>query len=347
MFLCGTFLVGCSAKNSTDTSDSGSGVVSGEVTNSSAENKNPPVETSNSHNYVTSSTFEVNGVRFWHSEDLEMECLVLEDHKLAEITLDDVMLHVQVDDQDDNGSWYDSIVQRGKRGTSTGGDLCYYATNNDMWEVATDSGKIIFLYGDKDSGDGWKSIAQRIEWTAMADGESVDVAGSEETLELEHDGILCGTITISGFLSSDRGEFNFGNGDIRSWSYGNVSAGGTCTITPSGASKYCIIELTAWTEENGEYGPVRYEFSPWHRLYADGQADDLAYGDTLESLPLATSEHPAHFIFGDNMNVKSPFGNYTSSIILKGDGTMYRLDVDFYDESGECIDSFVWPFFVN
>lgn len=60
-----------------------------------------------------------------------------------------------------------------------------------------------------------------------------------------------------------------------------------------------------------------------HRLYADGQASDLACGDTLESMPLATSEHSAHFVFGNNINVKSPFGNSeTCSIVSARSGVV-------------------------
>lgn len=348
MSLCGTFLAGCGSKNSTDTNADGNGAINGAITSSNSESDKPSVETSKTHNYVASSTFEVNDVRFWHRDDMEMECLLLEEHHLAEITLDGVTLHIQVEDQADHAGWFERIVQRGQRGASASGDLCYQAIDDDTWEVATDNGKLIILFGDKDTGDGWKAIAQAIEWTAIVDSEPVEVAGTEETFNLEHDGIDCGSIKVSGVLSSDRKEFNFGNGDIRNWSYENVSAGGTCTITPSDACKYCIIELTAWNEEDGEYSPVRYEFSPWHKLYADGQASDLACGDTLELMPLATSEHSAHFVFGNNMNIKSPFGNSeTCSFVLKTDGTMYRLDVDFYDESGESVASFVWPFFVH
>lgn len=345
MCLCVALLAGCGPKNSADTS--GNGAVSEEVAGSSSESENPPVEISNPHGSIISSTFELDGVRFWHHDDIEMECDVIEDIKLAEITLDGVMLHVQVDDQDNQSSWFDGIVRNGVRGASTSGDLCYQVINDDMWEVATDSGKLIVLLGDKGSGDDWKSIAQKIEWTIIGSSETTNVAGTEETFNLEYDGINYGIITVSGFLSSDRSEFNLGNGDIRNWSYKNVSAGGICTVTPSDVSKYTVITLTAWKEENGEYSPTRYELSPWHRLYADGQASDLTFADELEYMPLPTSEHPAQFIFGGNMDVKSPFGSETCSFVLKADGTLYRLDIDFYDESGKCVDSFIWPFFVH
>lgn len=172
--------------------------------------------------------------------------------------------------------------------------------------------------------------------------------GAEEILDIELDGIEYGTITLScSFGSENSDEFKFGDGDTLNWRYSLVSEGSTCTITPSKASKYTIAELTAWTLEDDEYEPAYYEFMPWHRLYADGQAEDLAIGDDLVNLPLPTTSHPAYFVFGKNTDMKSPFSGEPCPLELKADGTMYRLDIDFYDESGEYLAGFVQPFFIK
>lgn len=176
---------------------------------------------------------------------------------------------------------------------------------------------------------------------------SAFAAGTESTETMRIDNTVYGTIKLSGVLEEKEGKFDFGSGDVRNWSYTNVAAGSMCSIIPFDVCKYTIIELTAWTLENGEYSPADYENMTWHKLYADGQAEDIAYGDELDRMPLATSKHPASFVFGKNLNVKSPFDDEPCSFELKADGTLYRLDVDFYNESGECVASFVAPFFVK
>lgn len=170
---------------------------------------------------------------------------------------------------------------------------------------------------------------------------------NEEVLTFGNNNVEYGTITLSGFLSEGKGKFDFGDGDIRDWNYTTVKAGSTCTITPTGACKYTEIELTTWTLEDGEYVPDYYEFMPWHMLYADGQAEGLAVRDDLENLPLATPEHPAYFVFGKNVNMKSPFGGDACPLELKADGTMYRLHIDCYDESGQYLAGFTQPFFIQ
>ena len=176
---------------------------------------------------------------------------------------------------------------------------------------------------------------------------SAFAAGSEETLEMEYENTTFGTIKLSSLLDDGRTQFNFGNGDVRNWHYSVVEAGSTCTITPSGAAKYTRIYLTTWVLNDGVYDAPFYKNMPWHALYADGQAEDLAIGDELANLPLATSNHPAHFVFGKNTNMKSPFSGEPCPLELKADGTMYQLDIDFYNEAEECVASFIAPFFIK
>lgn len=149
--LSGTLLAGCGAKSS-DVSPSESGSASNPPAVSSAGSGAAPQEISDSHTPVTSSSFEINGVQFQHRDGIEMECLVIDD-RYSEITLDGVMLHVDVRNKEDESDWYDSVVSRGNQGTSSGGDLCYQSVSDALWEFATDSGKLIVMYGDRDSTD--------------------------------------------------------------------------------------------------------------------------------------------------------------------------------------------------
>lgn len=177
-------------------------------------------------------------------------------------------------------------------------------------------------------------------------------AATEEVLDLGE----YGTVTLSGGLASDKAEFVFAEGDDyggepRDWFYFEVAAGSTCTITPSDVCKYTIIDLMAYTLEDGKYVASflvndEGEKPPRHRLYADGQIADRAYWALdINELPLATSEHPAYFTFGENSNIlyeKNP-----EPIELKADGTLYRLTIRFFDESQKYVDGFIFPFFVK
>lgn len=176
---------------------------------------------------------------------------------------------------------------------------------------------------------------------------SAFAAGTEETITLRDGDTVYGTIKLSGLLEENKGSFNFGDGDVRDWYYSVVAAESTCTITPSGAGKYTLLYLTTWAPNDGVYDAPFYKNMPWHALYADGQAEDLAMRDELAKLPLATSSHPAYFVFGKNTNMKSPFSGEPCPLELKADGTMYQLDIEFYNEAEECVASFVEPFFVR
>lgn len=179
---------------------------------------------------------------------------------------------------------------------------------------------------------------------------SASAAGTKEVQTfVSRSGVDCGTVTITGFLNPGKDEFDFGDGDVAEWTYQDVELGGTCTIEPSKNSKYTNIVLTSYSLVDGEYVPADYSPLPWHRLYADGQAEDLAiWGEDINTIPLATSGHPAYFTFGKNTDVPSPFGDGNHcSFDLKADGTMYRLDIYFYDESLELIEGFALLFFVK
>lgn len=188
-----------------------------------------------------------------------------------------------------------------------------------------------------------------------AGGETTtpETAATEKVLDLGE----YGTVTLSGGLASDRAEFVFADGDdyggrTLDWNYFDVAAGSTCTITPSDKCKYTIIELTAYTLVDGKYVASFLvndgkEKPPRHMLYADGQIADRAYGNPdLSELPLATSEHPAYFTFGENTNIL--YERNPEPIVLKADGTLYRLTIEFANESQEFVDgSYILPFFVK
>lgn len=177
---------------------------------------------------------------------------------------------------------------------------------------------------------------------------SAFAAGTEETIILSDGDTVYGTIKLSGLLEESKDKFDFGNGDVRDWYYWTVEAGSTCTITPSGAGKYTLLYLTTWTLNDGVYDAPFYKNMPWHALYADGQAEDLAIGgESLADMPLATSSHPAYFVFGKNTNMKSPFSGEPCPLELNADGTMYQLDIDFYNEAEECVVSYIAPFFIK
>ena len=162
MCLLSMLFVGCGAKETADVSGNAvSGNLSNEVS-SSRESEKLSETVTDPHTPIISSSFELNGVRFWHHDDVEMECLVVEELHLAEITLNGTMLHVNVMDKKDETEWYNNIVERGTKAISTSGDICYKSITDFMWEVATESGKLITLYGDKDSGDDWKEIGKMI-----------------------------------------------------------------------------------------------------------------------------------------------------------------------------------------
>lgn len=193
---------------------------------------------------------------------------------------------------------------------------------------------------------------------APAGDETGDTAGGETTTpeEVVLDLGEYGTVTLSGGLASDKAEFVFAEGDDyggepRDWFYFDVAAGSTCTITPSDVCKYTIIDLMAYTLEDGKYVASflvndEGEKPPRHRLYADGQIADRAYGALdLNELPLATSEHPAYFTFGENSNIL--YERNPEPIVLKADGTLYRLTIHFFDESQKYVDGFIFPFFVK
>lgn len=179
---------------------------------------------------------------------------------------------------------------------------------------------------------------------------SASATGTKEVHTfISRSGVDCGTATVTGLLDTGKKEFDFGDGKVANWTYLNVELGGTCTIEPSRNSKYTDIVLTSYSLEGGEYVPADYSPLPWHRLYADGQAADLAFwSEDISTIPLATSGHPAYFTFGKNTNVPCPleFDDYCS-FDLKADGTMYELDIYCYDESLQLIDGFVLPFFVK
>lgn len=168
--LSGTLLAGCGAKTpDANTNEGGSASVPPNI--SSTESKATPQEISDSHTPVTSSSFEINGVQFQHRDGIEMECLVIDD-RYSEITLDGVMLHVDVRNKEDESDWYDSVVSRGNQGTSSGGDSCYQSVNDALWEFATDSGKLIVMYGDQGSTDDWQSIAEKLDWSVTGSPSS-------------------------------------------------------------------------------------------------------------------------------------------------------------------------------
>lgn len=168
--LSGTLLAGCGAK-APDANTNGGSSASVPPNISSAGSEATPQEISDSHTPVTSSSFEINGVHFQHRDGIEMECLVIDD-RYSEITLDGVMLHVDVRNKEDESDWYDSVVSRGNQGTSSGGDSCYQSVNDVLWEFATDSGKLIVMYGDQDSTDDWQSIAEKLDWSVTGSPSS-------------------------------------------------------------------------------------------------------------------------------------------------------------------------------
>lgn len=183
------FLSGCGAKgNLPDVSTSRNG----DSTSSEAgSGTTPSVDSSSNssdasrdpHEPVISSEFDVNGIHFKHHNGAEMECLFfqpqdLTGEELAEITLDGAMLHVQVADKESVPGEYQSIVQGGEKVSSTSGDLAYMLVADSIWTVATDSGKVLMLYGEPDSGDDWKSIAKMLEWSVIDEsGNSITEGG--------------------------------------------------------------------------------------------------------------------------------------------------------------------------
>lgn len=172
--------------------------------------------------------------------------------------------------------------------------------------------------------------------TSVDETVPTEVAGIEDVSILINEGEELGSIIVSGYLSSDKGTFIFDNGKEYNWIYTNVSAGSTCTITSTGLY-YPEISLSAWTLEDGIY--VRSEdYDRWYWLYQDGEIKEGVFEADFEKF--AIPDHPASFTFGKNA------GEY-STFELKTDGTMYLLEIVFYDESGEFVTMWSIPCFVK
>lgn len=172
--LCGGLLAGCgtTGQSEKDTSigDAASTVDKSMSLEVDSSNKSDTFH--NSHEPVISNEFDVNGIHFKHHNGAEMECLILqipdqEGRETAEITLDGVMLHVDVKNEEAAPEEYQSIVQNGSKGMNTSGDLIYSMIGDSLWNVATDSGKILTVYGEPNSGDDWKYIAKMLEWNVV------------------------------------------------------------------------------------------------------------------------------------------------------------------------------------
>lgn len=176
--LCGGLLAGCgtTGQSEKDTSIGDAASVVDKSISLEVDSANEGDTSHNSHEPVISSKFDVNGIHFEHHDGTEMECLVLQSRDLigqefAEITLDGVMLHIDVKNEETAPEEYQNIVQNGSKGINTNGDLIYSMIGDSLWDVATDSGKILTLYGEQNSGDDWKSIAKMLEWNVI-DGSS-------------------------------------------------------------------------------------------------------------------------------------------------------------------------------
>ena len=210
--------------------------------------------------------------------------------------------------------------------------------------------------GDTDSQTGSTSTGPADTSTTESTPEPADTtpsqgednSGTEKVITIDdEDGTIYGTITLSSWMDTGNDEFTFADGETKNWVYWDVGLGGTCTVEPSELISYTYIHLVGYEQENGVYFLTEEEGSPYHRLFADGEIHNIAFGDQGGEYPTASYGHPAYFTLGTNdggePNVEGDLDDFT----LKADGTMYLLEIEFYGEDGEYLYSCPSPFFVQ
>lgn len=172
--------------------------------------------------------------------------------------------------------------------------------------------------------------------------------GSEKVITIDdEDGTVYGTITLTSWLNTENDEFAFADGEAQSWVYWNVGLGGSCIIEPSELAGYTYIDLVAYEQKDGVYFLTEGDNTPYHRLFADGEIHNIAFGDQGGEFPTASYGHPASFIFGTNDGGEPNMEDDLDDFTLKADGTMYLLNIEFYGEDGEYLYSCPSPFFVQ